>query len=69
MEVFAHIENIRWSVFDPTLCFNTPDGLSLARLRLAHITYSQACWITLRPVIDAAYNLYNPKAPIFLILN
>lgn len=67
----ANIEEIKPSIINHNVRFN--NGFETMRdlidFRRANLKTTAMLWITLSPVIDHGYSVYNPKALIFRILN
>ncbi len=68
--VRATIQDIRWSLISHDVRFVKQDNFKeVLNLRKKHYKLTQLIWITLQPVINSGYFLYNPRAMIVLILN
>lgn len=67
----ANIEPIKWSIISDDVHFECgfPHLEKLMDFRRANLKTTEMYWITKQPVIDWCYNVYNPKALIFVILN
>ncbi len=67
------VEEFVWSPIAPTTSFNHIKGedplKKMIELRRSHKEITQFVWITLAPVVSDYRCLYNPQAPILLILN
>lgn len=67
----ANIEDLKSSLISHEVLFESGFGdlELLMEFRKANLKTTQMYWITKQPVIDWCYNVYNPKALIFVILN
>lgn len=65
----AFIEDLQDSIISSDVDFKTFDMRAIIEFRRANLKSTDMIWITKRPVIDAGYTVFNPKALIFLILN
>ncbi len=67
----ANIEDLKWTVISPDVKFDSGFGdiAAITYFRKQNLKTTNMFWITKQPVIDCAYNVYNPKALIMVILN
>ena len=68
----AYIEDLRFDCkLLPNLNFNEQFGDSKAKFnfRKANLKTTQCLWLTMSPVIDYGFTLYNPKCLVLIILN
>lgn len=67
----AYIEELKDSIIDADVSFCSIlfDNRDILKFRRENMKSTSMFWITKRAVIDSYYNVYNPSALIFIILN